>query len=314
MSESQPTWLSLHLDLAGPVLPADQIYGATADRVLAGLVEPLVQQLTREGLLSGFFFIRYRDPDPHVRVRLLAPGIAHRDIVSASEAARIEFNRTNQGRGSVSRLRLEPYRPEVERYGGPGGVRISERLFETSSRLVLNLLPALLRANGDIELRLGHGVLSISILLGSLLAQVSEHHVRRFLDGYEGGLLSFRISPEARNEVAHRFELMAGEQDRLVRTARAVLDRAARPDLLPYPFSEAAQGFGETRAALEEEWRTRGLRAQSRRVQSFSEGIEFLTSSYLHMHLNRLGVAPLHEALLCRIVRKSLESTPAPVS
>jgi len=314
MSESQPTWLSLYLDLAGPVLPADQIYGATADRVLAGLVEPLVQQLTREGVLSGFFFIRYRDPDPHVRVRLLAPEIAHRDIVSTSEAARIEFNRTNRGQVSVSRLRLEPYRPEVERYGGSGGVRISERLFETSSRLVLNLLPALLRSNGDIELRLGHGVLSVSILLGSLLAQVSEDQVRRFLDEYEGRLLSLRVPPEARNEVVQRFDLMAGEQDRLVRTSRAVLDRAIQPDLLPHPFSEAVQGFGETRAALEEEWRTTGLRAQGRRVQSFSEGIEFLTSSYLHMHLNRLGVAPLHEALLCRIVRRSLEPTPALVS
>ncbi|MCF6297671.1 MAG: lantibiotic dehydratase, partial [Flavobacteriaceae bacterium] len=41
----------------------------TADRVLAEIIKPLTEQLLEQKLITQWFFIRYADPDPHIRVR-----------------------------------------------------------------------------------------------------------------------------------------------------------------------------------------------------------------------------------------------------
>jgi len=314
MPEPLHSWLSVYLDMTGPVSPVQQIYGAPADQVLDRLVAPVVQHLSHEGLVSRFFFIRYRDKGPHVRLRLMVPEASHEAVVSTLEAARMEFNRTSGSPISVRGLRLEPYQRELDRYAGPRGILISEALFETSSKLVLELLPALERSQGDVELRLGHGVIGVALLVGCLLADLPAERVRGFLELYETWLLASRVSAESRPEVAERYGSLAVRQDRLLRTARTVHEGACQPYLLPHPFDEAACGFMATRAAVCEVWREPGFRINGHTPRSVSDALEFLTSSYLHMHLNRLGIPPVHEALLCRIVRQSLEPTPTPVS
>ncbi|MEX5433588.1 thiopeptide-type bacteriocin biosynthesis protein, partial [Klebsiella michiganensis] len=49
-----------------------KLYGGTAaaEEVLTEGIGPLVRQLEASGLIDRWFFLRYADPDPHLRLRL----------------------------------------------------------------------------------------------------------------------------------------------------------------------------------------------------------------------------------------------------
>src|SRR5262249_21929470 len=49
-----------------------KLYGgtATADRLLRDEIAPFVGELLEEGVIDRWFFIRYTDPNPHLRLRM----------------------------------------------------------------------------------------------------------------------------------------------------------------------------------------------------------------------------------------------------
>jgi hypothetical protein len=76
---------------------------STLDRRLASLVGPLVQELRVAGAIEGWFFIRYWEPKPHLRLRLRGspqrlradawPGLESRikPLLDSGETARAAF-------------------------------------------------------------------------------------------------------------------------------------------------------------------------------------------------------------------------------
>jgi thiopeptide-type bacteriocin biosynthesis protein len=103
-----------------------------------------------------WFFIRYRDPDPHLRLRfhgsperlngLLLPRL-HDWAAAVCDA------------GFARRLVLDTYEPEVARYGGDAAIRHAEEVFAADSDAVLaqlaagaDLPPELLAAAGYVHI------------------------------------------------------------------------------------------------------------------------------------------------------------------
>ncbi len=110
---------------------------ATADAVLREAVAPLVAEVLRDGLADGWFFIRYADPEDHVRLRF------HGDPqrLDAEVLPRLrDAVRPLLDDGRVSRLVLDTYRREVSRYGGPDGILHAENVFRADSEAVLAML------------------------------------------------------------------------------------------------------------------------------------------------------------------------------
>lgn len=108
------SWLSAHVYRQ----PIDEGF-------LAEVVAPFWDQLSREELVSDLFFVRYFDQGNHLRLRLRTRTEERRVV------ERVE------GILDAEDVRWRCYEPEVERYGGPVGLAISERLFGASSRAVL---------------------------------------------------------------------------------------------------------------------------------------------------------------------------------
>ncbi len=109
---------------------------ATADRVLRDMVAPLVRQLGPA--VDRWFFIRYADPQWHLRLRFRGdPGGLQREALPALHAAVAPWLAS----GGVWRLQLDTYEREVERYGGPDGIELAERLAQIDSEAVLEMLP-----------------------------------------------------------------------------------------------------------------------------------------------------------------------------
>lgn len=152
-------WRSWHLHL-------NSTARSVHDRVITDVVEPVVDATAPE----GFFFMRYWQGGPHVRLRLrgLDPGSARRaeSLLTERLPAALELrgeerplDRDHFGLQAASlatageqgkQLPVDPlrapgvhrasYEPEFGRYGEAELMDVSERLFEQSSRAVLEIL------------------------------------------------------------------------------------------------------------------------------------------------------------------------------
>ncbi|WP_345700859.1 lantibiotic dehydratase [Kitasatospora terrestris] len=88
-------------------------------------------------VIDRWFYIRYRDPDDHVRLRFHGP--AERlwgDLLPRLRTAVCGWT----AEGLVGRVVLDSYEPEWERYGGPEAQPAAERFFAADSRTALTLL------------------------------------------------------------------------------------------------------------------------------------------------------------------------------
>jgi thiopeptide-type bacteriocin biosynthesis protein len=116
---------------------------STADLLLREAVAPLVERLTNEGLVARWFFLRYSDPDWHLRVRMKGePDVLLRRVLpelTAVVEAEID-------KGRAWKLQLDTYDREVARYGGPAGIELAEDLFHFDSEAAVAILSA---ASGD---------------------------------------------------------------------------------------------------------------------------------------------------------------------
>ncbi|HSZ38987.1 MAG TPA: lantibiotic dehydratase [Trebonia sp.] len=96
-------------------------------------------ELTAGGQAAAWFFIRYADPEPHIRLRLLAAvpergaEIRERTVAWAHGLA---------GRGALREFSVDTYRREVGRYGGAAGLAWCERIFHADSVGVSRVLAA----------------------------------------------------------------------------------------------------------------------------------------------------------------------------
>src|SRR5262249_29509426 len=103
---------------------------ANADRLLTECVAPVVREALKSGEADRWFFIRYGDPDWHLRVRLHgSPARLAAEVLPALHAAL----QPALGDGRLRRLQLDTYEREVERYGGPEGILLAEEVFHADS-------------------------------------------------------------------------------------------------------------------------------------------------------------------------------------
>ncbi|MDH6108738.1 hypothetical protein P3T36_002341 [Kitasatospora sp. MAP12-15] len=193
-------------------------YAASPRPMLLQCVRPLVDALTEEGLLAGYFFINYWLEGPHLRLRLKPCSAAAADQVrERAEQAIAEFLRRrpalyevkggflaelyntlfeleypqeDRGRllGPDGRMRLrenntfsiEPYEPEYGKYGGPAGIALAEWHFQRSSDLVIEAARTM-----NVHLRtvvLGLAAQLMMVMSGCFLHE--EAQLLAFLDRY----------------------------------------------------------------------------------------------------------------------------------
>ncbi|MDO7888066.1 lantibiotic dehydratase [Hymenobacter cheonanensis] len=110
-----------------------------ADRLLAEALAPLTEELLARGWVDKWFFIRYTDPDHHLRLRLHlpAPAAALGPVMQAVRAALAPYTAS----GSLWKTQTDTYQRELERYGSHT-IELAESLFYYDSRRLLARLAA----------------------------------------------------------------------------------------------------------------------------------------------------------------------------
>lgn len=106
-----------------------------SNTVLLDDVVKIIKQLKRQGILKSWFFIRYTEGGPHLRVRVK---------INPADAARVmgyfeKRLRARIARGSISNIIMDTYKREIERYG-ERTMEYAETIFRVSSDLVTAFL------------------------------------------------------------------------------------------------------------------------------------------------------------------------------
>lgn len=243
---------------------------ATADIVLRELVHPLVRQALLSGAVERWFFIRYGDPDWHVRVRMKGrPQRLQAEVLPAMHAAAAPLLE----RGLLWRVQIDTYEREVERYGGGQGVDLAERIFQADSEAVLAIVELLWGDEGS-DARWRLALRGFDLLLSDLDLDLSR---RRALTA------RLRAATGKQFRAGKPLAIQLGDKFRKERRAlQNLLDRARDGDSPLAPGLEALSQRSLALAPVMQELREAGKSGE------LSVPIEDLASSYVHMHANRM--------------------------
>jgi thiopeptide-type bacteriocin biosynthesis protein len=229
--------------------------------LIAGPMRTFCEFVRAAGLAEEWFFIRYADPDPHLRLRFRgAPELLVGQLIPqvCSWAAEL------MSEGLCLRFCFDTYDREVERYGGEAGTAAAEALFAADSRAVAQLL----YLNQQRSLQMDRTTLAI-LSIDNLLAGLSLSETDR-LQWYKDQVVSrHETGPEYRQR-KKALRLLLGDPRQL----------------LAEPGGEAlARVFAARRAALAP---IVGRLDESMERGALGQPKSKLYQSFVHLHCNRL--------------------------
>lgn len=243
------------------------------DELLTGPLRRFLTELdtasARQGGVDRWFFIRYADPDPHLRLRLHGdPGVLNGVILPRLHDMAGQLAADGLARG----LCLDSYVPETDRYGGPALLGPAEEVFHADSQLVLERLAA---STDDRILSTAYDVVEL---------------IRAFHRGYGGDWQSWVTRTYAKQEQHHK--AFAARR----RTALARITPDGPPDPVVRPQLAVPERFGRSVREVEERGAL-GVSADS------------VLASLVHMHCNRrLGADRTAEAQTMAVARGAAQA------
>ncbi|MBL4773555.1 MAG: lantibiotic dehydratase [Alcanivoracaceae bacterium] len=120
---------------------------ASADKLLAEKIAPIANKLVRDEHIKSWFFIRYNDPEFHLRIRFKLNDVYSSDLISS-----LFYNvlQDTYQQGLIHKIDEVAYRPEIRRYGGIELLPICEKLFYLNSVIVSDFVEStFLQKNKD---------------------------------------------------------------------------------------------------------------------------------------------------------------------
>jgi thiopeptide-type bacteriocin biosynthesis protein len=185
-----------------------------ADRILTEAIKPVTEELVAGGLIDKWFFIRYKDPDTHLRVRLHLTDTQQIGKVIQVVSQYMEPYVQN---GYIWKTQTDTYRRELERYGFQT-IELAETLFYLDSVAILDMLA---QTSGDERehVRWLWGIRAVDVLLQAFACTLSEKH---------------RLLAQLRQAFAKEFKQdqdLKGQLDQKYRQYRSAIQQMLEADL-----------------------------------------------------------------------------------
>ncbi|MEU8844603.1 thiopeptide-type bacteriocin biosynthesis protein, partial [Streptomyces roseus] len=291
-------WQSLHLTL--------HTDGAATDAFVTGSLAPLMDNRCGPGA-GDWFFIRYHEGGPHLRIRFRGAGSggdAARDAAALAAELALSASGTTPATGTWpgrhGEVRVVAYEPETERYGGPAALPVAEELFVHSTRAAVAALRAV---PGRAErLRLALDLAHATAYALDLDELASAGWLRRHAASWRW---ASEVRPLPGAAVHTRVNtVFAAQRTSLARRARAVragLDEGTAEPWLAEWTRRVREADARLRTAVPPADRPDAPVRTQRRL--------WVWASQLHMLFNRLGVAPDEERAVCRLAGRALLET-----
>lgn len=138
-------------------LAAYLYYNEPWEEFLTEAVKPFAEEMLNLGLADRFFFIRYWEKGPHIRLRFQGdPEVLYNEIKPAIDHIFTSYYRKRPSKREEpawpdhvpaeyhwfpnNTIQYIPYEPETERYGGAEAMQLAERQFESSSLAIFDII------------------------------------------------------------------------------------------------------------------------------------------------------------------------------
>ncbi|HZR41764.1 MAG TPA: lantibiotic dehydratase, partial [Ktedonobacteraceae bacterium] len=112
---------------------------AQQEEIIAGPLRDFVRHLREQDLIDRWFFLRYADPEPHLRLRIHTP---ENEQIQPALALLLSWGRMLTTQGRIQRFSLDTYEREVARYGGIAAIDLLEQIFSLDSDVCSSLVAA----------------------------------------------------------------------------------------------------------------------------------------------------------------------------
>lgn len=248
----------------------------TLEQILINDIFPVVEHLKRESVIDKFFFLRYNDPDYHLRLRFLVPDT--KKIGLALDVLKNIFEPYVEEK-VISKIMLDSYNREIERYGD-NSVELVEALFDSNSRSVLKIIEYSNITSS--EERLFWGIKYVDMFLERFGFDDDQKHLffKKLSDGY---LSEFNATKSLRVTMDIKFRAYKTQISR-------VLGLDSRADKI---YASLSHDLDNTDDVI-------GKLMNLERQQQLQVFLHDLLGSLVHMHYNRLFSTRqrLHELLV----------------
>ena len=262
----------------------------TMDRLLTEKVAPLAAQLVADGIVDTWFFIRYNDPQPHLRVRFRLVGPLAEQFGRVVQALQQNLV-TELAQGLVHKMQFDTYVRELERYGA-ASIETAEQFFYHDSEATASVLALL---DGD---------------------EGENYRWPLALRGLDELLTDFGLALLEKKQVLERlggafFQEFNGEKPLQIQLNEKYRQESRRIRSFLQAADDEQNGIEEATAFFATR-RTRSrqtiaaIRAEYPGAMHESPGGFSLLASYVHMYVNRfvLSKSRLHELILYGLLGK----------
>ena len=320
MNTEKSTWLSLHVFLSDSALCV---------RFINEWLSAETRRLQMQGSLLGWFFIRYWEGGPHLRLRfkLSDDAVATKLQADLTQAAQAYINPSPVTREAYYSAHafdgeaLDPkslswydegtvavidYQQEWVRYGGQAAMTVSEQLFQVSSEITLALAR---HPNRTLEQHLAS---ALGLMVASAQALSSDRqHNEHFFNRYAEFWRSY-------NDDAVLAERQALAQPLApVRARLSAVMQQLQPDVAT---KSPERVWWQALQRAQSQWRSlyeQGVLISPlsgevvRDEAAFQVATQLILSSQIHMMNNRLGIIPAQECYLARLLSGALQGVAA---
>lgn len=253
-----------------------KLYGSAmnTEQALGELFTSTIAPLVARGTLERWFFIRYADPRQHLRLRFQGHA---QQLLTEVYPAILRVLQPLLDDGRVSRVQLDTYEREIERYGGLDACVHAERIFHADSEAALALLRSDLVAPAD-DRPWQLALLSLDALFSDLQLSLPER------------LQLLELQRARLRKLLGPLPLWSQQVGRKFRAERRRLEALLAPSqCLPAHAPQAVAGpLDAARLTLMQ--RSQRVRPVFALLQAQPLPVSFLelAASYIHMAANRL--------------------------
>lgn len=243
-----------------------------SDKILQDVFPDLLTQLNEEQLIKKWFYIRYSDPDNHIRLRL---EINDNDLTHTAQIITTfnDYFDKYINEGIINKVEMGTYDREYERYEGEF-IDTAEHIFHYDSKLTVNLLKNIPN-NDDLWL---YAIKSIDAYFDVFNLDLDKRYevISKIYSQFQK---EFNVDSNLKKQLDLKY-----------RNNLNIISEITETDDNPY-FSEFITSVTENCKEIE----------KLKTIQK-----ERLVSSFIHMHINRLirSRHRMHELIIYGIVEK----------
>lgn len=243
-----------------------------SDKILQDVFPDLLTQLNEEQLIKKWFYIRYSDPDNHIRLRL---EINDNDLTHTAQIITTfnDYFDKYINEGIINKVEMGTYDREYERYEGEF-IDTAEHIFHYDSKLTVNLLKNIPN-NDDLWL---YAIKSIDAYFDVFNLDLDKRYevISKIYSQFQK---EFNVDSNLKKQLDLKY-----------RNNLNIISEIAETNDNPY-FSEFITSVTENCKEIE----------KLKTIQK-----ERLVSSFIHMHINRLirSRHRMHELIIYGIVEK----------